>query len=207
MRLYHGSKAGIDGAIRPLSRDRCDFGAGFYMGTDKFQPLTLICEYEAPMLYTLDFDTNGLSVLNLLSDLDWALFIACNRGKLDPDQSPALYEHARSLAEGYDVIVGKIANDRMFVVLDRFFDGIITDVALIACLKSLDIGTQYVAKTQRACEHIRIIESHALTADECATYAAKSRENRQNGIARADEICREHRRDGRFFDEIVQEWN
>ncbi len=34
MTLYHGSKDGIRGTIAPISRDRCDFGKGFYMGTD-----------------------------------------------------------------------------------------------------------------------------------------------------------------------------
>lgn len=45
--LYHGSRSGIRGAIAPISRERCDFGKGFYMGTDKSQPLTLICNYPA----------------------------------------------------------------------------------------------------------------------------------------------------------------
>ena len=30
--LYHGSRGGIQGKIRPCSRLRCDFGKGFYMG-------------------------------------------------------------------------------------------------------------------------------------------------------------------------------
>lgn len=38
--LYHGSKAGLVGNIAPVSRDRCDFGKGFYMGTERSQPLT-----------------------------------------------------------------------------------------------------------------------------------------------------------------------
>lgn len=33
--LYHGSKSGIRGDIAPISRERCDFGKGFYMGTDR----------------------------------------------------------------------------------------------------------------------------------------------------------------------------
>ena len=51
--LYHGSKSGIRGAIAPISRERCDFGKGFYMGTDRTQPLTLICNYPNAKLYTL----------------------------------------------------------------------------------------------------------------------------------------------------------
>lgn len=30
--LYHGSKSGLSGAIAPISRDKCDFGRGFYSG-------------------------------------------------------------------------------------------------------------------------------------------------------------------------------
>lgn len=44
--LYHGSKSGIKGRIAPISREKCDFGAGFYMGTEPAPPLTLICNFE-----------------------------------------------------------------------------------------------------------------------------------------------------------------
>ena len=30
--LYHGSKSGIDGAIAPMSRERCDFGKELKLG-------------------------------------------------------------------------------------------------------------------------------------------------------------------------------
>lgn len=39
--LYHGSKAVLQGAIAPIRRDRCDFGKGFYMGTEKVNSMTL----------------------------------------------------------------------------------------------------------------------------------------------------------------------
>ncbi len=51
--LYHGSKSGIEGKISPISRAKCDFGAGFYMGTDSMQPLTLICDYEKSKFYVV----------------------------------------------------------------------------------------------------------------------------------------------------------
>ena len=61
--LYHGSKSGIQGAIAPISRDRCDFGKGFYMGTEKTQPLTLICNYPKAKIYTLSFNLHNLKIL------------------------------------------------------------------------------------------------------------------------------------------------
>ena len=58
--LYHGSKSGLHGPIAPVSRDRCDFGKGFYMGTERMQPLTLICNYPEGKLYTLQAGLTGL---------------------------------------------------------------------------------------------------------------------------------------------------
>ena len=36
MILFHGSKSGIKGPIAPISRERCDFGKGFYMGNEPY---------------------------------------------------------------------------------------------------------------------------------------------------------------------------
>ena len=81
--LYHGSKSGLHGPIAPISRDRCDFGRGFYMGTERIQPLTLICNYPGGKLYTLQANLTGLKILDVEVGLDWALLIAFNRGKLE----------------------------------------------------------------------------------------------------------------------------
>jgi len=43
-RLYHGSKNGIKGDIKPESRERCDFGCGFYLGDKPDQPKGLIAQ-------------------------------------------------------------------------------------------------------------------------------------------------------------------
>ena len=203
MKLYHGSKSGITGAIQPISRDRCDFGRGFYMGTDEQQPLTLICNFSSPVLYTVEFDLSGLEMLELPVGLDWALFVAYNRGKLDAVRESSLYARIASLADGRDVIAGAIANDRMFVVLDRFFNGEITDAALIASLTVLQLGSQYAAITQRACDNVTVVDEHALATGELVELRDVSEQNRAAGIALAEAICRDHRREGRFFDEII----
>lgn len=54
------------------------------------------------------------------------------------------------LARDYDIVIAYIANDRMFVVLDRFFNGEITDKALINSLSALKLGKQYVALTEKS---------------------------------------------------------
>jgi hypothetical protein len=203
--LYHGSKSGIHGAIAPVSRERCDFGKGFYMGTDRSQPLTLICNYPAAKIYTLEVDLSDLRILDVEAGLDWALLIAYHRGKMESIKHSEIYERYANLGKGCDMIIGYIANDRMFVVLDRFFNGEITDLALINSLSALKLGKQYVALTATACKKIKILEEKALTEENRAKLKQDSEANRFKGIAMADEICRRYRREGCFFDEIVTE--
>ncbi|MDO4555128.1 MAG: DUF3990 domain-containing protein [Lachnospiraceae bacterium] len=202
--LYHGSKAGIQGRIAPISRKRCDFGKGFYMGTERTQPLTLICNYPNAKLYTLSVDLSGLNVLHMEVGLEWALLIAYNRGKMESAKGTKIYDRFTKYGKNCDVIAGSIANDRMFVVLDRFFNGEITDTALIHSLSALKLGMQYVAVSQKACEKIRIVDEKTIGKDDRYKLKQMSEENRSKGIALAEDICRRYRREGRFFDEIIE---
>lgn len=202
--LYHGSKSGLHGAIAPISRDRCDFGKGFYMGTDYTQPLTLICNYPNAKIYILNVDLSGLKILDLGIGLDWALFVAYNRGKMELAKDSQIYKNFANLSTGYDMVIGYIANDRMFVVLDRFFNGEITDLALINCLSVLKLGKQYVALTKKACAQINISEERKLSEEDRGRFKKESAENRAKGIAMADDICKKYRREGRFFDELLK---
>ena len=202
--LYHGSKAGIVGDITPTSREHCDFGKGFYMGTEMSQPLTLICNYPDAKLYTVKVDLSGLKILDIEVGIDWALLVAYNRGKMESVKGTAIYNRIAEMADGCDMLIGFIADDRMFVVLDRFFKGEITDEALIHSLSALKLGKQYVALTTKACRQIKIVEEKVLTDEDREKLRIESEENRFKGIALADEICRQYRREGRFFDEILK---
>lgn len=202
--LYHGSKSGIHGTIAPISRECCDFGKGFYMGTDRTQPLTLICNYPNARIYTLSVNLSDLKILDVEVGLDWALLIAYNRGKLESVKHSTIYNRFANLCDGCDMIIGYIANDRMFVVLDRFFNGEITDMALVNSLSALKLDRQYVALTEKACKKIKILDEQELTRKDQDKLKQESEVNRSKGIALADEICRKYRREGRFFDEIFK---
>lgn len=202
--LYHGSKSGICGAIAPVSRKHCDFGRGFYMGTDRMQPLTLIYNYPKARIYTLSVDLSKLKILDIEVGLDWALLVAYNRGKMEAIKNSSIYNRFANLSKGYDMVIGSIANDRMFVVLDRFFNGEITDLALIYSLSALKLGKQYVALTEKACGKIKILEESKLSLADRDKLKQESEANRSVGIRMADEICKKYRREGRFFDEILK---
>ena len=202
--LFHGSKSGIKGPIAPISRERCDFGRGFYMGTEPYQPLTLISDFEQSKFYVMSLDLTDLKAFTVTPDIEWAMLVAYNRGKMDEARGTGLYERYARMAKGYDVIVGSIANDRMFYVLDNFFLGNITDKALVMSLSALQLGQQYVAITEKACGHVRIETEIMLSHLERDFLRDLSEANRVKGINLANEICRDYRREGQFFDEILK---
>ena len=65
MLLYHGSKSGIQGDIKPKSIAACDFGCGFYMGDKPDQPKGLIASYDNNMFYEIEYDTDNLKIKKL----------------------------------------------------------------------------------------------------------------------------------------------
>ncbi len=201
--LYHGSKSGIVGDIAPISREECDFGQGFYMGTSTLQPLTLVCGEDKPVFYTVELDLSGLKVLEVGIDMDWAMLIAYYRKEMESAKGTEIYEKYSKMADGYDMIVGYIANDRMYTELTRFFNRTLTDAALINCLSALDLGRQYVAVSEKACSQIKIINEIPLQQLELSALIDLSAARRKEGIALAEEIEVEYRRVGKFFDEIL----
>ena len=202
--LYHGSKKGITGDVAPISREECDFGRGFYMGTSTLQPLTLICNEDKPKFYAVELDLTGLKVLTVDVGMDWAMLIAYHRKEMESAKGTAVYEKYAHMADGYDVIIGYIANDRMYTELFRFFNKTLTDVALINCLSALDLGKQYVAISEKACRQIRILKEEPLSPLELALLKDMSAERRKEGVALAEEIEVKYRREGKFFDEILR---
>lgn len=203
--LYHGSKSGIEGDIAPKSRKQCDFGEGFYMGTEPRQALTLICDYESAKFYVVSISVDNLAVLDVPADLEWAMIVAYHRGRMEKIKGTPFYSKYQEMTKDKDLVIGSIANDRMFFVIDNFFIGNITDAALINSLSALELGKQYVAVTQRGCDAVRIEKEIPISYLEKLFIKEVSEANRVKGSSLANDICRNYRREGLFFDEILEQ--
>ena len=203
--LYHGSKSGLVGDIAPISREKCDFGKGFYMGTTPEQPLTLICDFEESKFYVVSIDASDLATAEIPADIDWAMIVAYHRGRLERIKGSKFYNKYSTMTSGKDLAIGSIANDRMFFVIDNFFLENITDIALVNSLSALQLGKQYVALTEKACKAIKVEKEIKLSFFEKKVLRKVSEGNRQKGIELANEICKSHRRQGKFFDEILDD--
>lgn len=216
MSLYHGSKSGIQGDIKPKSRLSCDFGCGFYMGDKPDQPKGLIASYENNKFYEIEYNTDGLKIKtfdnnNYISQIDWALFIAYNRQpeKLKGyEQLCMRYEAYNKL---YDMIKGVIADDKMTQVIQLFFNGQMCDKAFIEAMQYVKLGNQYVLKTNEACkkERFNIIKEYKLTdADKkLITTQNKNRTNQLNDLINQIQTRYRRAQEVKFFDEIIEEWN
>ena len=194
--LYHGSKSGIEGKIEPKSRSLCDFGKGFYMGTDPIQALTLICDYDKSKFYIVSVDTTDLKTIEVPADIQWAMIVAYHRGRMETIKGTPLYEKYRKMSENKDLVIGSIANDRMFYVIDNFFIGNITS--------ALQLGKQYVAVTQKGCDAVRVEAEVELSHLERMFIQEVAEANRAKGVSLANDICKNYRREGLFFDEILE---
>lgn len=202
--LFHGSKSGIEGEIIPGSRKQCDFGKGFYMGTEAMQALTLVCNFPKSKFYIVSVDERELDVLDVPADLDWALLVAFNREKMKDIYGTEFYNKYRDMTANKDLVIGYIANDRMFYVIDQFFQGTITDAALINSLSVLNLGKQYVTISDKGCKAVRIEKEISISQLERMAISDVAVTNREKGISEANEICKNYRREGLFFDEILE---
>ena len=203
--LYHSSKAGIEGNIEPKSRKQCDFGEGFYMGTEPSQALTLICDYENAKFYVVSLSVDNLAVLDVPADLEWAMIVAYHRGRMETIKGTPFYSKYQEMIKDKDLVIGSIANDRMFFVIDNFFIGNITDAALINSLSALELGKQYVAVTQKGCDAVQIEKEIPISYLEKLFMKEVLEEKRVKGSSLANDICRNYRREGLFFDEILDQ--
>ena len=72
-----------------------------------------------------------------------------------------------------------------------------------ASLSALDLGKQHVAISEKACKQIKIIKEETLSPLELMILSDMSAKRRKEGIRIADEVAKQYRREGKFFDEII----
>lgn len=202
--FYHASREGIKGNIQPISHRYCDFGKGFYMTPSLMESLKRVCNEKHPLLYTLSIDLSELKVLEVNTGFDWIMLLAYYCGYFEKIRGSTLYEKYAHMTDGYDVIVGFIVNDQVYQVLTDFFEEKITDEALIASVKALNLEKQYVAITEKACDQISILSKRELLPLELMIIKETCLVRRQDALRVTNQAIKKHRKDGLYFDEILR---
>lgn len=177
------------------------------MGESARQPETLVCRAATPKIYELELELTGLSVLEVGTDLLWALVVACHRGAMGKYEGTPLFRAIRELVDSADVIHGRIADDRVFLAVNDFFERRMTLETLSEVLKAVNLGGQYCARTAKACGRIRIVGERALDRATCDSLAERSENQRHRAIELTDRIVGSRRHmDGVYFDELCERY-
>lgn len=206
MILYHGSHLGIKGSIQhDLSREKCDFGLGFYTGDNTEQVKALITDDENGVLYKMRVSLDEFKVYEFKSGIKWALYVGVNRGRIDAHGYNRLERFVKEV-NSYDVVIGPIADDRMMFIYSEFIDGNITDEALIKCISYVKLGNQYVFKSRRACNAIQIVNSRALSTEEIKVIQHNKNILLGDIGKDVEEIKRKYRGKGNYIDEVLMQW-
>lgn len=129
MIIYHGSYTEVRKPDIKYSRINLDFGRGFYVTPIEEQAKNWSLKFKKKnknaivSIYTLDDNAfNDCKVLNFTSySEEWLDFILnCRSGKDTTD---------------YDIVMGGVANDKVFNTVELFFDGLIDKKEALKRLK------------------------------------------------------------------------
>ena len=207
--LYHGSRGGIEGDIKPCSRLRCDFGRGFYMGENPEQVKGLIVEDLDPVFYTLKIKLSEIPenrILNLNND-EWLNTVLACRKKVPEFLSLNIAKEAINRLQNYDVIIGPIGDDKMNDAMQAYASGYLTDKGLLACLQYVNFGNQIVARTEYACSKIEIISSREIFGREAEDAREYSRKKRIESRDIVSKMIRKYRGNGIYIDQLIENEN
>jgi hypothetical protein len=154
--LYHGSNCNFDSVDISKSKDKRDFGKGFYTTTLREQAedwaRALFDRYKGNgiFVYELEFNLTGeLSVKRYdgLSE-EWLLMVQKNRT-------------LGGIQHHFDVVQGPVANDKTARTIALYTAGIIDANEAIKRLQSNQINDQVSLHTSAALSRLTIIRKHA----------------------------------------------
>ncbi|MBR6686297.1 MAG: DUF3990 domain-containing protein [Paludibacteraceae bacterium] len=136
MKVYHASFLEIKNPDTIHSRNYLDFGKGFYVTTiyeqaEKYAQ-RFIRRGKQAWINVYEFDENwgnwSVRKFDTYND-EWLDFVASCRAGLE--------------VENYDLVIGGIANDRVILTLDRYFEGTLSKDDALGLLRYEKPNIQY----------------------------------------------------------------
>ena len=146
MILYHGSYTEVRTPLVSMCRDALDFGKGFYLTSYSDQAANWARRRAArrggPAILNT-YEACGWESLRVLrferNDRDWVEFVCqCRRG-----ETPYLE---------YDVIVGGVADDKVYQAVDMYYRGLWSIDQTLEALSYYKRNDQFCFVSQSACD-------------------------------------------------------
>lgn len=182
------------------------------MGTKREQAELLVLDEPSSVIYTLNLHLENIlqkHILTFSNPMDWAFFVLYNRNMLEDFegiQNTQFYKNLANIANNKDIIIGPIADDNMTMIMEQFVDETITDKTFMECIRCINWGSQYVAKTKRACEQIEIIKKEKITTEKRESYYKNEADRRRENNKKLKTTRKQYRREGKYLNEILEEY-
>jgi hypothetical protein len=152
MILYHGSNIRFDNVLLSVSKDRRDFGKGFYMTTVKSQAenwaavLNYRSKKDGLFLYEFELiNTEQLSIKKFTGiSKEWLDFIAENRIK-------------GGVQHNFDVVTGPVANDKTMDSIGLYLSNTINADEALVRLAYMNTNDQVSIHTEKALFNLKFI--------------------------------------------------
>lgn len=155
MLLYHGSNIVVDKPVVVQGQRALDFGKGFYLTSSKEQALrwsravTRRRNNGTPSVSIYEVDESSLNSLNVLrfesANAEWLEYVVRNR-------------RGDSFTDDYDVVIGPVANDSTFPVIDDYMAGVYTAEEAVRRLLPQNLTDHYTLKSTEAVNLLKFKE-------------------------------------------------
>ncbi len=204
--LFHGAKKPFSMPInfRLNSKNRNDFGIGFYLGETFEQAANYISFLDACYVYCFKLCLSDLKIYKFNVNTEWMIAIAYFRGWIDDYKDCTCIKSILDKMNACDVIIAPIADNRMFDIIADFVENNITDEQCRHSLAATNLGFQYVLKTDKAIKQSSLIQKMFVSKKE----KEKCLENRisltDSGIQKAKIARINYKGKGKYFEEILK---
>jgi len=152
MKLYHGTNCLFEKVDMSKSKDKRDFGKGFYTTTIKEQAVSwaraVFDRYggEGAFVYGFEFETDNSLNVKWFDEVnqEWLEFVAANRNR-------------GGVWHGFDVVIGPVANDRTNRTIALYIAEIYTADVALGLLKHNKLNNQVSFHTEKALSFLTMI--------------------------------------------------
>lgn len=161
MKLYHGSTVAVKNPSLQKGRSNADFGKGFYTTSSKEQTVrwaNIKKERKAArraVVSVFEFDDKSLD------SSDWKVLLFTGA---DADWLSFVTDCRKSRAHDYDVVLGPVADDKVFTTVNLFESGVLSAEAAILELKAYKTYDQFSFHTDKALKKLRFLEAFEVDA-------------------------------------------
>jgi hypothetical protein len=153
MILYHGSNIKFDVVSLSASKNKRDFGQGFYTTTlweqarEWAETLDFRNKKDGRWIYEFDFAENSDTIIKVFNGLsvEWLEFVKENRTK-------------GGIQHDYDIVRGPVANDKTMETIGLYIDGTYTAEEALRRLKYMKPNNQISFHTEKAISYLKLLK-------------------------------------------------